>query len=84
MVKKCLKLIFNLGMLIRLIPQGTIENNQGPDRFASPETLDPIYRGQPTLLLHDLCLEVLTVHGTGLRLFWAKVFPVLILLMSRI
>ena len=30
---------------------------------------------KPTLLLHDLCLEVLTVHCNELRLFEAKAFP---------
>ena len=69
---------------IRVIPQGTVGNNLEPDRLAGPKALDPNYCRQPTLLLHDLCLEVLTVHGIELRLFWAKAFPLLILLMSRI
>ena len=30
---------------------------------------------QANLLLHNLCLEVITVHGNKLRLFWAKIFP---------
>ncbi len=25
--------------------------------------------------MHDLCLEVLTVHCNALRLFWIKAFP---------
>ena len=29
---------------------------------------------QPTLLLHDLCLEVLKVYGNELRMYWAKAF----------
>ncbi len=70
--------------LIRLIPQGTVDNNLGPDRLEGPKALDPNYCRRPTLLLHDLCLEVLTVHGTELRLFGAKAFPLLILLMSGI
>ena len=41
-------------LIILLIPQGTVDNNLGPD---------------------------LTVHGAELRLFWAKVIPLLILLM---
>ena len=33
---------------------------------------------QPTLLLHNLCLEVLTVHGNVLRLFTGQdIFPTL-------
>ena len=70
--------------IIRLIPQGTVDNNLGPDRLAGPKALDPNYCRQPTLWLHDLCLKVLTVHGTELRLFWVKAFPLLILFMSRI
>ncbi len=30
------------------------------------------------------CLEVLTVYGYELHLFWAKIFPLLVLLMSGI
>ncbi len=52
---------------------GTIDNNLGPDRFAGP-----------ILLLHDLCLEVLTVHVNELHLFRARELPLLLLLMSRI
>ena len=52
------------------MPQGTVDNNLGPDRL-----VDPNYCRQPTLWLHDLCLEVLTVHGNELRLFGAKAFP---------
>ncbi len=39
-------------------------------------------REQTTHWLLDPCLEVLTVHGTELRLFWAKAFPTFTLLMS--
>ena len=56
--------------MIRVIPQGTVDNNLGPDRLVGPKALDPNYCRQPTL-----CLEVLTVHGTELRLFRAKAFP---------
>ncbi len=58
----------------RVIPQGTVDNNLGPDRLAGPKALDPNYCRQPTLSLHDLCLEVLSVHGNKLRLFGAKAF----------
>ncbi len=60
---------------VKLVPQGTVNNNLRPNRFAGPKALDPYYYRQPTLLLHYLNLEVLTVHGIELRLFWAKVFP---------
>ncbi len=70
--------------IIRLIPQGKIDNNLGPDRLSGPKALDPNYFRQPTHLLHDLCLEVLTVHGLELRLFVTKAFPLLILIMSCI
>ncbi len=63
-----------------IIPQWTVDNNLGPDRLASPKALDPNYCRQPILWLHDLCLEVLTVHATELRLFGAKAFPLLILI----
>ena len=69
---------------IRVIPQGTIDNNLGPDRLVGPKALDPNYCRQPTLWLHDLCLEVLTVHGTDLRMFGAKAFLLLIILILRI
>ena len=61
---------------IRLIPQGTIDNTLGPDRLEGAKALDPDDCRQPTLWLNDLCLEVLTVHGIELRLFWAKAFPI--------
>ncbi len=48
-------------MILRVIPQGTIDNNLGPDRLAGPKVLDPT-KTQPTLWLHDLCFDVLTVH----------------------
>ena len=60
---------------VRVIPQGTVDNNLGP------KALDPNYSRQPTLWLHDLCLEVLTVNVNELRLFGAKAFTLLILLM---
>ena len=39
--------IFNMD--IRVIPQGTFDNNQGPDRLAGPKALDPNYSRQQTL-----------------------------------
>ena len=45
-----------------------VDNNLGPDRLAGRNAIDPNYSGQPTLWLHDLCLEVLTVHGNELRM----------------
>ncbi len=60
--------------VIRLIPQGTDDDNIEPDCLECPKALDPNCCRQPTLWLHDLCLEVLTVHGTELRLFGAKAF----------
>ncbi len=70
--------------IIRLIPQGTVNNNPGPDHLAGPKALDPNSCRQPTLWLHGRCLEVLTVHGTELRLFWTNTFPLLILLVLHI
>ncbi len=49
---------------ILLVTQGTFEINLGPDRLAGPKALNPNHCRQPTLRLHDLCLEVLTVYGT--------------------
>ena len=34
---------------IRVIPQGTVDNNLGSDRLAGPKALDPNYCRQPTL-----------------------------------
>ena len=34
---------------IRVIPQGTVDNNLGPDRLAGSKALDPNYWRQPTL-----------------------------------
>ncbi len=47
---------------LRLISQGTVDNNLGPDNLAGPKALDPNHCSQLTLCLHDL--EVLTVHST--------------------
>ena len=60
---------------IRVIPQGTVDNNLGPDCLAGPKALDPNYCRQPTLWLHDLCLADLNVHGNELCLFGAKAPP---------
>ncbi len=56
-------------------PQRTVDNNIGPDRFEGSKALDLNYCRQPTLWLHDLCLEVLTVHGIELHLLRAKAVP---------
>ncbi len=47
-------------LIIRLIPQGAVDYNLGPHRLAGTKALDPNYCRQPTLWLHELCLEVLT------------------------
>ncbi len=64
---------------LRIIPQGTLDNNLEPDSLAGPKALDPNHCRQPTLRLNDLRLEVLTVHDTELSRFWAKALPLLIL-----
>ncbi len=40
---------------IRVIPQGTIDNNLGPDCLAGTKALDPNYCKQQTLSMHYLC-----------------------------
>ena len=83
--EKIFKIIvhFDLIIIFRLIPQGTVDNNLGPDRLASPKAMIPYYCRQLTLWLHNFRIEVLIVHGSGLRLFWANVFSLRILIMSR-
>ncbi len=61
------------------IPQRTVDNNLGPDRFAGPEALYPKHWRQPAPYL-----EVLPVHDNDLRQFGANYFPLLILLMYLI
>ena len=34
---------------LRVIPQGTVDNNLGPDCLTGPKALDPNYCRQPTL-----------------------------------
>ncbi len=41
---------------LTFIPQGTADNNVGPNCSAGPKALDPNHCRQPT----DFCLEVLT------------------------
>ncbi len=60
----CFYANFRLGLVI---PQGTVDNKLGPDRLAGPKALDPKYCRQPTLWLHDLCLEVLTVRFSKVK-----------------
>ncbi len=70
---------------IQLTLQGsTLDNNLGPDRLPDPKALNPNHCRRPTLCLHDLCLEFITVHGTEFRLYGAKAFTILILLMWRV
>ncbi len=52
-----------------------VDNNLGPVRLARSKALDPYYCRQPTLWLHYLCLEVLTVHAIELSLFGAMALP---------
>ncbi len=52
-----------------------VDNNLGPARLAGQKALDPNYCRQPTLLLHNLCPEVLTVHGAELHLFFGQDIP---------
>ena len=61
--------------------QGTVDINIGPDRLAGPKALDPqsLQSTNNPLIAQPLCLEVLTVHGTKMRLFGAKALPLLIL-----
>ena len=44
---------------IRVIPQGTVDNNLGPDRLAGPKALDPNYSRQlfdcTTFVLESYC-----------------------------
>ncbi len=61
-----------------------VNNNLRLDCLVSPKALDPNGCRQPTLWLHELCLEVLAAHGTELELFGAKAFPLLITLMLHI
>ena len=68
-----------MGWDIRVIPQGTVDNNVGPDRSSGPKALDPNYCRQPTLWFQDLCLEVLTVQCNELPLFVARALPLLII-----
>ncbi len=51
---------------IKINTLGTVDNNLGP------RALDQNCCRQPTLVLHDICLEVLTLHGNELGLFGAK------------
>ena len=46
-----------------------------PDRLAGLKALDPNDCRQPTFGMHNLCLEVLTVHGTDSQLFWSQGIP---------
>ncbi len=47
--------------------------------LTGPKAPDPNNSREPTLWLHNPCLEVITVHGNELHLFWAKSFSLLVL-----
>ncbi len=49
-------LFANQFMLIRLIPQGTVDNNLEPDHSAGPKTLDPNYE-YPTPSRYAMCYD---------------------------
>ncbi len=55
------------------------DHKKGPDRSYPYYILDT-----NPVLMHDLSLEVLTVNSNELRLFWAKAFPLSVILLSRI
>ncbi len=61
--------------LLWCILQGTFVYNLRPCSWAGQKALDPNHCRQPTLWLHDIFLEVLTVHGTKFNLFGSKAFP---------
>ncbi len=83
-LKTCIYNIVDYLWYIRVIPQGTVDNNLVLERLAGPKALDPNYCKQPTLWLYDLCLEVLYVHGNELRLYGAKAFSLILLLIPRL
>ena len=82
-MKKQVKLSFpylqslRKAIFFRFIPQWTVDTNLGPDRLAGTKALDPNHCRQLILTLHDLCIEVIIVHGIELCLFEAKAFPLL-------
>ncbi len=47
--KKFLTIVPSFYETLRVIPQGTVDNNLGPDRLVGPKALDPNYCRQPTL-----------------------------------
>ena len=55
---------------------------QSTCQLKAPHTCGTVHYRQPTLWLHDLCLEILTVHGNDLRLSGAKELPLLYFLIS--
>ena len=67
-------------MIIRLKLRGrVIDNNLGRDRFNRFKSLRSQLLQTTNPVIARLCLEVLTVHGTELRLVGAKAFPLLII-----
>ncbi len=85
--KKCCYSVFFLNVVdflksilyLLFITQGTVKNNVEPDHLACPGLLHPNCCRQPTLWLHALCLEALTVHSDAFWQFWAKAFHILVL-----
>ena len=73
----CNFFIFNnkITNIICCTHQWNVNNKLWQDRLTSPKALDLYHFRKPTLWLHDLCLEVLAVHGNELHLFLAKVLP---------
>ena len=55
----------------------TTKDKESQISLSCPNNTRYKVNSQPTLWLHEVCLEVLTVHGNELRLIWAKAFPLL-------
>ena len=67
---------------LRVIPQGTIADNLGPDRLAVPKALD-LQSFQSTT--NPLIAQPLSEsHVMNCACLWARHLPLLILLMPRI
>ena len=58
-------------MIIRFIPKGTVNNNLGP----SVQQVHLLLQTIIPLIAHDLCLEVLTMLDTEMRLFLGLGIP---------
>ncbi len=64
--------------------QGTVDNNLVPARLADPKTPTSQLLHTTNFLITRLLSKNPGVHSNLLHLFWAKVFSLLIQLMSRI